>query len=50
MPYIPEGRIVHDADAHVVETPDWFRHYADPDVRDRIPDLYGATSRRARPT
>ena len=41
MPYIPEGRIVHDADAHVVETPDWFRQYADPEVRDRIPDLYG---------
>ncbi len=40
MPYVPEGRLVHDADAHVVETPDFFRNYADPDIRDRIPDLY----------
>jgi uncharacterized protein len=24
----------------VVETPDFFRNYADPDIRDRIPDLY----------
>lgn len=40
MPYVPSDRIVHDADAHVVETPDFFKPYADPDIRDRIPDLY----------
>ena len=40
MPYVPSDRIVHDADAHVVETPDFFKPYADPNIRDRIPDLY----------
>jgi predicted TIM-barrel fold metal-dependent hydrolase len=40
MPYIASDRLVHDADAHVVETPDFFRNYADPDVRDRIPDAF----------
>lgn len=36
MPYI-EGRIVHDADAHIMETPNWIRDHADPSIRDRIP-------------
>ena len=40
MPYVPEDRLVHDADAHVVETPTFFRDYADPDIRERIPPLY----------
>ena len=40
MPYVPEGRLVHDADAHVVETPTFFRDYADPAIRERIPPLY----------
>ena len=40
MPYIPQDRVVHDADAHVVETPTFFQDYADPDIRDRIPPLY----------
>ena len=35
MAYI-EGRVVHDADAHIMETPNWLREYADPDVRGRI--------------
>jgi len=34
-----EGRIVHDADAHVMETPNWLRDHADPAIRDRIPPL-----------
>ena len=29
MPYI-EDRLVHDADAHIMETPNWLRDYADP--------------------
>ena len=29
-------RIVHDADAHIMETPDWLRDYADPDIRERL--------------
>jgi predicted TIM-barrel fold metal-dependent hydrolase len=35
MPYI-EGRLVHDADAHIMETPNWLRDHADPGIRDRI--------------
>ena len=35
MPYI-EDRIVHDADAHIMETPLWLRDHADPSIRDRI--------------
>ena len=35
MPYI-ENRLVHDADAHIMETPHWLRDYADPALRDRI--------------
>ena len=42
MPYI-ENRSVHDADAHVVETPDWLHAYADPAVRARLPQLYLST-------
>jgi len=33
MAYI-EGRIVHDADAHVTETPDWLDVVAQADVHD----------------
>ena len=32
-------RLVHDADAHLMETPTWLRDYADPAVRDRITPL-----------
>lgn len=35
MAYI-EDRLVHDADAHIMETPTWLRDYADPAFRDRI--------------
>jgi predicted TIM-barrel fold metal-dependent hydrolase len=42
MPYA-EGRTIHDADSHVMETPDWFRPFADPDLRDRIPELFVAS-------
>src|SRR5262249_45195060 len=38
MPYV-EGRTVHDADSHVMETPDWLRPWADPAVRQRIKPL-----------
>ena len=33
------GRIVHDADAHIMELPNWLRDHADPDVRERIEPL-----------
>ena len=32
-------RVVHDADAHIMETPTWLRDYADPRLRDRIEPL-----------
>jgi predicted TIM-barrel fold metal-dependent hydrolase len=38
MPYV-SGRVVHDADAHVMETPTWLRDHADPGIRDRITPL-----------
>ena len=37
------GRIIHDADSHVVETPEWIVGYADPGLRDRMHPLYVAT-------
>src|SRR6516225_11725220 len=39
MPYA-EGRVVHDADSHVVETPEWFEPYADPHIRQRMERVY----------
>src|SRR3954466_16004855 len=43
MPYAPAGSVIHDADAHVVETPDFFFDFADPDVRERLQPLYVST-------
>jgi predicted TIM-barrel fold metal-dependent hydrolase len=42
MAYV-EGRVVHDADAHVMETPDWLVPWADPDIRARLKPLFVAT-------
>ncbi|HVA07245.1 MAG TPA: amidohydrolase family protein [Acidimicrobiales bacterium] len=39
MPY-SEGRIVHDADAHIMETPTWLRDHAEAKFRDRLPVLH----------
>ncbi|HEX5268165.1 MAG TPA: amidohydrolase family protein [Acidimicrobiales bacterium] len=36
------GRLIHDADAHVMEPPDWLASYADPSIRERVPQLYPA--------
>jgi uncharacterized protein len=46
MPYA-EGRTYHDADAHLMELPEWLPSYADPPYRDRIPpfSLLSAGSR-----
>jgi len=35
MPYITD-RVAHDADAHIMEPPNWLRDHADPDVRERL--------------
>ncbi len=41
MPY-HEGRVIHDADAHIMEWPSWLLDYADADIRVRIEDAdYG---------
>jgi predicted TIM-barrel fold metal-dependent hydrolase len=42
MPYA-QGRTYHDADSHVVETPDWLEPFAEPYVRDRMKPLYVST-------
>jgi predicted TIM-barrel fold metal-dependent hydrolase len=41
MPYA--HRAIHDADAHFMETPDWFHAHADPDVRAKLPPVYLST-------
>ena len=38
MPY-SQGRVVHDADAHIMETPSWLRDHAEAAFRDRLPVL-----------
>ncbi len=38
MPY-SSGRVVHDADAHIMETPTWLRDHADPSIREQITPL-----------
>ena len=38
MPYA-QGRVVHDADAHIMETPTWLRDHAEAAWRDRMPVL-----------
>ena len=45
MPYNSTGLVVHDADAHIMETPNWLRDHADATVRDRIEALtYGSVN------
>ncbi len=44
------GRVVHDADAHIMETPNWLRDYADPAVRDQVPPLSLSSGNELRQT
>lgn len=39
MPYA-EGRTFHDADGHIVETPDWLESYADPKIRPLLKPIF----------
>ncbi len=34
MAYVEAGRVVHDADAHILETPEWLEAFATPAVRE----------------
>jgi predicted TIM-barrel fold metal-dependent hydrolase len=49
MPYC-EGRIVHDADAHLMETPTWLRDHAEAEYRDRLPLLRYTSGNELRQT
>ena len=37
-------RAIHDADSHFMETPTWFHEFADPDVRDKLPQIIGGVA------
>ena len=39
MTYAPAHRPFYDADSHIMELPDFLRDYADPSIRDRIPQV-----------
>jgi predicted TIM-barrel fold metal-dependent hydrolase len=50
MPYNSTGRVVHDADAHIMETPGWLRDHADPAIRERIAPLAYSSGNELRQT
>lgn len=39
MAYAPATRDFYDADSHIMELPDFLKRYADPDLRDEIPNV-----------
>ena len=44
MPYAPASRAFYDADSHIMELPDFLKKYADPALRDEIPEVSYAAS------
>ncbi len=39
MTYAPSGRAIYDADSHIMELPDFLKKYADPGLRELIPEV-----------
>ncbi|MGZ3378322.1 MAG: hypothetical protein ACXU8S_17135, partial [Phenylobacterium sp.] len=39
MTYAPATRAFYDADSHIMELPDFLKKYADPGLRDEIPEV-----------
>jgi len=39
MTYAPAGRAIYDADSHIMELPDFLKRYADPELREQIPEV-----------
>ncbi len=44
MTYAPAGRAIYDADSHIMELPDFLKKYADPALRDDMPEVSYAAS------
>jgi uncharacterized protein len=44
MPYAPADRAFYDADSHIMELPRFLKDFADPDLRDEIPEVSYAAS------
>ncbi len=49
MAYV-EGRVIHDADAHLMETPTWLRDHAEARYRDALPVLQYSSGNELRQT
>ncbi len=39
MAYAPDNRPFYDADSHIMELPNFLKAYADPDIRDDVPEV-----------
>ena len=39
MTYAPDSRAFYDADSHIMELPDFLKKYADPKIRDDLPEV-----------
>ena len=44
MAYAPADRAFYDADSHIMELPDFLKAYADPKLRDEIPEVSSSAS------